>query len=238
MPRFFGVCELGRTEDWRAIVGSDKWVPTCSAFELAHKWHGCEKFPNRVQSVLATFGAPFAGLSIRYGMVEMPTFLDTLNAPSRTDLMLYCRTRNKELVVMGVEGKATEPFGPPVRKWVRGGRGNPTPSRARRLRFLSDILGVDIPVDAEFGYQLIHRTACVVSECILHGAKVGLVVVHSFSERNPKNWRDFCDFAKTIGISIDDGDKDVLKGGATLGPKKEVAMHLAWVCDQPVRHNS
>ena len=85
--------------------------------------------------------------------------------------MLYCRTQKDEPVVIGVEGKATETFDNPVTKWIRDGGIEPTESRVRRLQFLADLLGKPIPRDATFGYQLVHRTASVVSECILHARR-------------------------------------------------------------------
>jgi hypothetical protein len=234
MPYFYGVCDLRRVEDWSAVVGHQNWVPTRSAFELAHKWQGCDGFPSRVKAILTAAGEPFAGLSSLYGMVEMPTFLDTLKAPSRTDVMLHCRTQNDEPLVIGVEGKATEPFGDPVNVWVRNCDPEPTPSRSRRLRFLSDLLCVRVCEEATFGYQLVHRTACVVSECILQGAEIGVVLIHSFSELNTQNWDHFRAFTRLLGMSIQDNEKDVLKGPARLGPNQEVAVHFAWVRDQPV----
>src|SRR6266571_2495499 len=87
MPQFYGVNKIGSISEWQRIIPAEHWVPGRSAYELAHHWHGCDGFPSRVAAALQP---AFPRLIPDYGMVEMPVFLDTLKAPSRTDIMLYC----------------------------------------------------------------------------------------------------------------------------------------------------
>ena len=103
MPRFYGVKDLGSVADWQANANAAHWVRGHSAYELAHSWASCDRFPPRVKAALQPLSRE---LVPQYGIVEMPTFLDTPKAPSRTDLMLYCRTAADEPAVIGVEGKS------------------------------------------------------------------------------------------------------------------------------------
>lgn len=89
MPQLYGVRNLGNTDDWIPIVGQQNWVPGHSAYELAHRWQGCNAFPPTINAVFANAGAPFAGMVSKYGIVELPTFLDTFKGPSRTDIMVH-----------------------------------------------------------------------------------------------------------------------------------------------------
>lgn len=227
MAHFYGIKDLASVADWQANAKREHWVRGHSAYELAHHWCGALRFPPRVEQVLA----PLGGLFPKYGFVEFPTFLDTANAPSRTDLMLYCRSAADEPVVIGVEGKSAERFDKPVKDWVRKGEQNPTPSRSRRLKYLSELLGVEISSEAEFGYQLVHRSAATVSECMVQGAAFGVVLIHSFSTATPENWSDFQAFTNAVGLSI--VEKDTLSKPVLLGPKRDVKMHFGWVSDRP-----
>jgi len=234
MSTFFGIRELHSAEDWRQIVEQDKreWRCGKSAYELAHHWQGCRGFPERVKAVLSCASdRRLQRLSAKYGFVEWPMFLDTFRAPSRTDVMVYCYTEAEELVVVGVEGKATERFAEPVRDWIRGGKEEPTPSRTRRLSYLSMQLGVDVPPDSTFGYQLVHRTASVVMEAILREAAAGIVLIHSFSDEAPENWCHFAQFTDVLGVPCK--EKDVLAGPAWLGPNRSLEVWFGWVSDHP-----
>lgn len=228
----YGYRELTKVEDWEPIVGKAKWKPTRSAYELAHKWHPATQFPPRVAGLLASSsGQNFPPLRINYCCVEKPVFLDNFKAPSCTDIMSYCSTPSDEVVVVGVEGKATETFAQPVRVWVRDGSATPKPSRTRRLKFLGDTLGVAIDTDSLLRYQLIHRSVSVVQEAALHGAAFCVLLVHSFSEAEDGNWSDFVAFLTTIGVT--DARKDALLGPAMLGPRRDMRMFVGWVTDEP-----
>jgi hypothetical protein len=230
MPRFYGVKDLGSIADWQANANPSHWVRGHSAYELAHSWAGCAGFPARVTAALQPLSRE---LSPQYGIVEMPTFLDTPKAPSRTDIMLYCRTAADEPAIIGIEGKSAERFDRPLNVWVRVGGTEPTPSRSRRLRFLSELLGAQIPPDSSFGYQLVHRAAATVSECLVRGAAFGIVLIQSFSSATPENWSDFQAFTRLLGVT--DIQKDILSDPVLLGPRHDMKMFFAWVSDEPTK---
>ena len=228
MADFYGVKKLNTTFDWKFVVGEDKWKPGRSAYELSYLWNRSGGLPTSLKQLFASStDERFHDLTPKYGLVEMPVFLDVPKAPSRTDIMAYYGQPSGGTVVVAVEGKATEPFDQPVSKWVRYGTMGPTPTRSRRLRFLSELLGISISPDAQFGYQLVHRTASVVSEVLLHGSSAGAVVVQCFSPKCSKAWGDFQAFTKLLGTEV--FKKAKLFGPALLGPKKDVPVFFGWL---------
>lgn len=168
---------------------------------------------------------------MKYAVAEKPVYLDTGKAPSMTDVMVYCESAG-EPVIIGVEGKATEPFAERICDWVKGSAGIDTkPSRARRLKFLNDAVGLDVPATSTLRYQLLHRTASVLLESVLHGAATAVLVIHSFADEDPTNWKDFQAFATHLGINL--STKNVIGGPAKLGPNKDIRLFAAWVADSP-----
>lgn len=233
----YGVRELKSPGEWKYVVGPDKWRRQCSAFELAYKWHPARNFPPAVAHVLQAAGSPtiLRNLTVRYCLVEWPVFLDTDKAPSRTDLMVYARTKDKNAVIVGVEGKAREPFGPRVDAWVRGlsdgqptAGVNPKPSRLRRLQFLNGVLGREVSADSKLRYQLLHRTGSVLMESRLQGAVAGLLIVHAFPGADG-SWADFEKFTTLLDIKAVRGQ---LSEPAQFAGKPEVPMYFLWVDDQ------
>jgi hypothetical protein len=164
-------------------------------------------------------------------MVEHPSFLDTAKAPSRTDVLAYCRTAHNEPVVIAVEGKAGEPFGPTVGEWRQPG-GQVRDSRRRRLEFLCDRLGlVAGRVDA-LRYQLLHRTASAVIEAQKVGAVGALMLVHAFAVDDAA-WADFRLLLHALDVDL--MDKDAVGGPVPLGGGSlpTVPTYFAWVQDVP-----
>ena len=113
--------------------------------------------------------------------------------------MADCRTLDDLPLVVGVEGKSTEPFDEPIQEWVVSGGVEPAPTRLRRLQYLSRMLGVHFPQDSPLRYQLVHRTASIVSEAARYGAVGAVVLVHSFVEQPDDNWVDFQAFIRHLG---------------------------------------
>ena len=240
--QFFGTKKLGKIEDWEPVVSKKNWVPKHSAYELAHSWQPAAGFPPSVAAVfMSCHSDALAGIRPNYGVVEKPVFLDTMKGPSWTDVMVYCTNADSEPLVVAVEGKAKEPFGPPVSDWIRakGERGEspePKPSRVRRLNYLSKQLGVSFQADSGLRYQLLHRTASVIVESELHSAAAAIVLVHSFYEESTENWSDYVRFVNAIGIA--DPRKNVVQGPVQLGQSGGTPLFLAWVSDRPVESSN
>src|SRR5208282_4172786 len=119
-----------------------------------------ERFPASVAGGLQKSTIDSTGLLLQFAVAEHLTVLDTLRAPSRTDLMVYCSLRRTEKVVFAVEGKATEPFDDEILRWIRDApkkcqdplslpikRG-----RKARLDFLNRLLGLNVGMDSALHY--------------------------------------------------------------------------------------
>jgi hypothetical protein len=230
----FGVKQLKKIDDWIDVVSRKNWVPSRSAFELAHKWHNTLQFPERVAQVLCTSAEPsLRDLHREYAIVEMPTFLDTQKGPSWTDIMVYARNATGDPVVIGVEGKADELFDEEVRHWVRDSRQlerQPKTSRLNRLDYLSRILRITVGSDSELRYQLLHRTAATVLEAEKIVARSAIVLVHSFDDSDAQNWNDYVSFLNYLGIQHP--EKMKLSGPVPLGAGVTLTTFFGWVWDE------
>ncbi len=233
MTTFYGYKRLTTVDDWRGLAGEGKWVPTRSAYELAHCWHQFGGLPAPVARALDTSGHEvLRGISVDLCLVEKPVFLDTRIAPSMTDLMAYGRNAKDDAVVLAVEGKADEPFASRVWAWVRGDEKNPTMStdprrtRLRRLKFLSKHLSKEIPPNSTLRYQLLHRTVSAVLEAQLQGAVAAVVLIHAFGPEAADNLSDFSEFLRELGGS------GVTKGKVSdpyqLGEQRDLPTYFLW----------
>lgn len=95
----------------------------------------------------------------------------------------------------GVEGKVAEPFGDQtIDEWFS----NPSKGKRKRLGYLGDLLGVDLPSEGHIRYQLVHRAAPAVIECKRFRGQAAAMVVHSFSQEEA--WfKDFRAFVEVLG---------------------------------------
>jgi hypothetical protein len=239
MATFFGMTKLGSPEDWKGLAGEGKWRETRSAYELAYAWHGAPNgIPQGIAAALTQSGVPeLSKLKLEVGFVEKPTFLDTPIGPSMTDIMGYARNGSGDPVIFAVEGKATETFGLPVRVWVRGDeataelKAEARPSRARRLRYLADRLGLEVSNDSELYYQLLHRTVSGVMEAALHGSACAVLIVHSFAPDDTQNWQAYVAFLKALGAT--EPTKGGISGPIALSSGLGVKLYALWYQDKP-----
>lgn len=236
VAQFFGYLKLRNPSDWDGLAGA--WVPGRSAYELAHSWQPAGGLPPSIKQALETSDcAAFQNLTLDLCLVEKPVFLDTRVGPSMTDIMAYGRSKKNELIIIGIEGKADESFGQRTYAWVRGDSIDPpldavlVPTRARRLAFLSEHLRATIDTNSRIRYQLLHRTASVVLEAVLHEAAVALVLVHAFGPMCPKNWDDYTAFLSQLGLSGVEPSR--VTGPVFLGKEVDVPTYFLW-CQDPI----
>ena len=239
MTTFYGYQRLTKPEDWRGLAGPENWREAHSAYELAYSWQSAGGLPAGIRAALEKAGHPsLDGLRLDVAIVEKPVFLDTQSAPSMTDLMGYARNSADEPIVLAVEGKAQEPFGPPVRAWLRGDALEPPPgaeprrTRARRFEFLCARLGLGVDLECQLRYQLFHRTVSAVAEAELHAAAAAVVIVHAFGPESPSNWKDYELFLQALGAPQAAVGKTI--GPIRLGSQRATNAFFLWWQD-PIR---
>ena len=212
-------------ESWRRLLGDPErhWVRGRSAWELAHSWESADGIPASVTRVLDADDEPsLHDLEIVAAFPEHQTPLPGGSRPTQTDLLVLARSHaNGDLVVLGVEGKVDEPFGPLVDEWDPSS----SPGKTRRLAFLCDKLGLDPAQVGDLRYQLLHRTVGAMLEAERFGASSAALVVHSFADTDA-GFSDYAAFLARLGAPATTASSTARL--ATSGPLRMLA---AWVPD-------
>jgi len=123
---------------------------------------------------------------------------------SHTDVLALARN-DRGLVVIAVEAKVNEEFGPTVGEK----RLSASDGQVERLAFLERVLRLGKPAPDVLRYQLLHRTASAVLTARSFHAHVAVMLVQSFSATG--RWReDFDSFCRVLGVENPaDGVKSV-----------------------------
>jgi hypothetical protein len=222
--------------DWQRLSANHR-VENRSAYLLGQRWLAEPgSFPPKMRTVLEGSKGLKVALTPAFAVAEHIAVLDTLSAPSRTDLMVYCKKKGGTAVV-GIEAKCDEPFDKRVAWWIRDADPHSDywdfpvrNSRARRLRFLADLLGREIHHDSMLRYQLLHRTVAILLEARRIQASTAVAVIYAFSE-SKENWADYREFAEQVGFGCPEPDS--ISSGMYLPAFPEVDLHLAWIYDLP-----
>ena len=180
-----------RAEDWKRLLAREShWKEGYSAMALAHCWEEF-KTSGGPPEVLGVLG------SIRL-IAAMPEYKVDLppkgGRASQTDLMVIGREA-EELVIVAVEGKVEETFGPTLQER----RADPAPGVKERIRWLLQLLHLPPDIPGGIRYQLLHRTAAAILAATEFNARVAVMLVHSFSQHQP-NGRWFEDFQAYSGL--------------------------------------
>src|SRR5689334_5394001 len=127
--------EIRSLDDWARLgkpAAEHHWVPGRSAYELAADWL-CGDAREHVAALLS-LRPEFAGLELDVGIAEQKTRFDDIpRGPRNHDLLVQARTSAGGIVI-GVEGKADEPFDLPLKAWQeRAVRRNPNSQAPARL---------------------------------------------------------------------------------------------------------
>ena len=183
--------------DWQRLLGKPKlhWKSGHSAMSAAACWEANQpKLPPEVVTVLEASGEQsLANLEMLLAIPEWEVELPGGNTSSQTDVLAI--TRNKfDLVILAVEAKVDETFGPTLGKKKQ----DATPSQLKRIAYLEGELDCCAPLADEIRYQLLHRTVSAILTARAFHSSVAVMVVHSFSPESL--WRqDFDAFAVAIG---------------------------------------
>jgi hypothetical protein len=185
-------------KDWKGLLASEKqWRSGFSAKTLAHCWESLDGFPPEIARLFAkSKESVLQQPEILVAIPEYKVMLPGGARPSQNDLFILARSE-RGLVVIMIEGKVSETFGPTLREW----RANESKGKNLRLGFLKEQLGLpeqDIP--EEIRYQLMHRTVSAVLEAKRFFARDAVMIVHSFSKDNHKDKQSFEDYRNFLKL--------------------------------------
>jgi hypothetical protein len=138
-------------------------------------------------------------LDLLIAVPEWEVALPGGSTASHTDV-LAVGTNSHGLVIVAVEAKVEEPFGPTIGEKRSGA----SKGQEERLRFLCSTLGLSQDLDGSIRYQLLHRTASAVLTARQFHAHAAVMLVQSFSAKS--SWQeDFETFASAIGAPTGPG---------------------------------
>ena len=218
MKRIFVPTESGI--DWQRLLGKPKlhWKMGRSAMSAAACWEESQpQLPREIIQLLNDSDMhSLTNLELLVAMPEWEVELPGGNTVSQTDILAI--TRNEfGLVILGVEAKVDEPFGPTLKEKKSGA----TKGQLERITYLERELGRTAPFEEHIRYQLLHRTVSTILTARSFHAPLAVMLVHSFSASSM--WRDdFDNFAESLGcIHI---NEDLLEVPNINGTK----LILAW----------
>lgn len=163
---------------------------------MALAWESAgDRLPAEIQRAMDSCPDPILrGIRLLFALPEYQVPLPGGATASQTDV-LAVGTTGRGAVVLAVEGKVDEEFGPTLgEKRVEASDGVTT-----RLKVIHELLGLDVSAPDGMRYQLFHRTASALLVATELGAQAAVMVVHSFSPTD--QWfDDFATFARLLGV--------------------------------------
>lgn len=200
MKRVFAPTRSG--SDWQRLLARPTlhWKKGRSAMTAAACWDAAgETLPTEINSVLRSTEDPdLADLELLAVLPEWKVRLKGGKAASHTDVLaLACNSRG--LVVLAVEAKVAEGFGPTL----GAKRAGSSSGQRQRLDYLHSVLRLSQPLTDSIRYQLFHRTASALLSAQAFHAHVGVMVVHSFSpeSRGRDDYEAFCRAIEARSVS-------------------------------------
>jgi hypothetical protein len=176
---------LGKTistiDDWEAYSPpaekKTQWVDGRSAKELAKLWmrKRSGQIPEEL-SWLFSCVSEFDYLDITLAIPECKTKIDQFGTSRVHDLLLYGKSGNDK-VVISVEAKVDELFGPTIKERKKNNRAHSNIDK--RIAQLSQALFYQKNVD-HLCYQLLHDIGSTLIEAKRHHAAYAVFVVHDF----------------------------------------------------------
>ncbi len=162
--------------------GRRQWKDGRSAKELARRWFGrgpgC--IPWEVASLLRSHPETERAFLVR-GFAEHETLLDHFPGKGRQHDLLLEGFADGGSVVVGVEAKADEPFGPTVAERLSAVEGEISNVPSRITNLSQAIFGSDVDkMIAGLRYQLLHALAGTMIEAIRRQADLAVFIVHEF----------------------------------------------------------
>jgi hypothetical protein len=243
-PDIFGISTVTSLDGWKSISRNHE-NENRSAYLVGQRWLGSKgEFPPAIKSLMT---ASMGSLRLAFSVAEHITVLDTLVAPSRTDLMVYCGDGKSAKSVIAIEGKFTEGFAERIVYWIRDekeARGTLSRQdllsleikvgRQRRLQWLCNLLDLSFDDQSEIRYQLLHRTVCALLEAKHIGANSAIMLVQAFADC-PENWDDYAEFAEKMGFTSIAPNS--ISEAKVLSAFPGISLHLGWAYDLSEKHS-
>ncbi len=103
-------------QDWRKRLADPvkHWQTGYSAKTLAHAWEDAAGLPPEIAALLRCFGK----VELLLAIPEYDVPLAGSERPSQNDVFALVRTKDGLIVIM-VEGKVAESFGPTLEEWCK-----------------------------------------------------------------------------------------------------------------------
>lgn len=227
MKRIFVPTQSG--SDWQRLLGKPKlhWKKGRSAMSAAACWEEASPhFPSEIRRVLDASNDPaLTGLELLAAIPEWEVDLPGGTRPSQTDILALA-SNAANLVVLGVEAKVDETFGPTIGEK----RVEPSNGQSERLTFLEREIGLAKSLPDTVRYQLLHRSVSALLTARAFHAPVAAMLVHSFCPKS--TWRD--DFtAFCAALSCKEITADLFEVPTATGPR----LLLGW-CGGDTRYLS
>jgi len=214
--------------DWQRLLAKPKlhWKRGKSAMSAAASWEAARSaLPSEITQALEDTGDPaLTGLELVLAIPEWEVPLPGGKTASHTDILAVARNENG-VVVIGVEAKVDEPFGPTLGEK----RAGVSPGQTVRLEYLHSVLGATTPLPDSLRYQLLHRTASAILTAQAFHSPTAVMTVQSFSPDD--SWQDdYVAFCEALGAEPGIGKASPVPGHTS--PR----LFLAWCAgDQKFR---
>ena len=182
--------------DWQRLLGKPKlhWKKGRSAMSAAACWEASHpNLPREISATLDCTDDPsISNLKLLAAVPEWEVELPGGTNASQTDILAITRNQHG-LVILGVEAKVDEAFGPRLAKK----KCDATKDQLYRIAYLENELGRTTSFDDQIRYQLLHRTVSALLTAREFHATVAVMLVHSFSPTS--KWReDFDSFCQAL----------------------------------------
>ncbi len=226
--------EINKPEDVIPYLAGRKrhWKKGYSAYELAHSWVNAGGIPAKVRSVLDAC-PDYKGAELVQGLFEHSVDVPGKGRASQTDLLAVVKLANGNHAAIAVEGKADEGFDKFVSQWQNNKQFSKRKNRDVRLKGVCEYLDLEVAKVQGIRYQLLHRTYSAIyaaRQCKEYEAPQAVMLVHCFSENDPKkdtSFKDFQAFAEVMGIPVKEVNKMSKK--RNYG---DIQLRLGWVRDE------
>jgi len=185
MKRIFVPTQSG--SDWQRLLGKPKlhWKKGYSAMSAAACWE--DNHPNLPAEIVATLdsanNSALSNLQLLLAIPEWEVDLPGGDRPSQTDILAITQNENG-VVVLGVEAKVEEPFGPTLAEKKSGA----SEGQLSRISYLEKELGRKMPFPDSIRYQLLHRSVSALLTARAFHSPIAVMLVHSFSQSSM--WRN------------------------------------------------